>query len=201
MQPPPPPPAYFDFYSMRSSNRRACFGFVLKFKTMWKIQFQLNSQWILRFCAIRRQKLFSGFLILVIGNVVFYVKPGISLRGSTFRHEVIRICKTTAFVCMFIRWKYIDEDKFSNGCCHKRCNWNVCLEIRYVKLGCVQTGCPALVLAPSLNTTLSNEIGHSAQERALPLEVVLSNGTVLNMFCEPFWTLGTSAGHSVWTSP
>ena len=41
-------------------------------------------------------------------------------------------------------------------------------------------------LAPSLNTTLSNEIGYCAQERALPLEVVLNNGTVLNMFCEPF---------------
>jgi hypothetical protein len=46
--------------------------------------------------------------------------------------------------------------------------------------------CPALVLAPSLNMTLSNEIGHSAQGRALTLEVVLNNGTVLNMFCEPF---------------
>jgi hypothetical protein len=32
----------------------------------------------------------------------------------------------------FIRWKYIDEDKFSNGCCHKRCNWNVCLECLFV---------------------------------------------------------------------
>ena len=29
--------------------------------------------------------------------------------------------------------------------------------------------CPSLVLAPNLNTTLPNEIGHSAQERALLL--------------------------------
>jgi hypothetical protein len=29
--------------------------------------------------------------------------------------------------------------------------------------------CPSLVLATNLNTTLSNEIGHSAQERALLL--------------------------------
>jgi hypothetical protein len=46
--------------------------------------------------------------------------------------------------------------------------------------------CPALVLAPSLNMMLPNEIGHSAQERTLPLEVDVNNGTVLNMFCELF---------------
>jgi hypothetical protein len=51
-------------------------------------------------------------------------------------------------------------------------------------IGCVQTGCPALVpvslvLAPSLNMMLPNEIGHSSQVR------VLNNGTVLNMFCDP----------------
>jgi hypothetical protein len=45
--------------------------------------------------------------------------------------------------------------------------------------------CLALALAPSLNTTLPNEIGHSAQERTLLLEEVLDNGTVLNMFWEP----------------
>jgi hypothetical protein len=40
-----------------------------------------------------------------------------------------------------------------------------------------QHWCPSLVLAPSLNTMLPNIIGHSAQERALLLEVVLNNGT------------------------
>ena len=46
--------------------------------------------------------------------------------------------------------------------------------------------CPSLVLAPSLNMIFPNEIGHSAQERASLVEVVLNNGTVLNMFCEQF---------------
>jgi hypothetical protein len=49
----------------------------------------------------------------------------------------------------------------------------------YTEYGCVQTGsarhwCPSLVLPPSLSTTLPNEIGHSAQVRALLLEVVLN---------------------------
>ena len=53
-------------------------------------------------------------------------------------------------------------------------------------LGCIQTGCLSLVvLVPSLNMTLPNEIVHGAQERSLLLEVELNNSTVLNMFWDP----------------
>jgi hypothetical protein len=63
-----------------------------------------------------------------------------------------------------------------------------CMLFVSVYISCVQTGCLALV--PGVTcfgayTTLPNEIRHSAQERALLLEVVLNNGTVLNMFWEP----------------
>ena len=68
-------------------------------------------------------------------GVVVYVKAGdftagfdISTRGDQdfLQNNCVRL--------YVYKMKYIDEDKFSNGCCHKRCNWNVCLEIRYVKL-------------------------------------------------------------------
>ena len=53
--------------------------------------------------------------------------------------------------------------------CHYM-QWNVPptgFEIAIFGSDCVQTRCPWLVLAPSFKTTLPNEIGHSAQKRAL----------------------------------
>ena len=46
-------------------------------------------------------------------------------------HEVIRFVfskQVRSSVCL--EDENIDEDKFLNGCWHKRCNWNVCLGIR-----------------------------------------------------------------------
>ena len=69
---------------------------------------------------------------------------------------------------------------------------------------CARHWSPLLVLAPSLNTTLPNEMGHSAQERALLLlRYSTQQWQALYSTClgSQFWTLGTSAGHSIFSTP
>jgi hypothetical protein len=52
----------------------------------------------------------------------------------TAMFDISTIYNTTHEVIRFFFKTNIDEDKFLNGCCYKRCNCNVCLGIRYVQL-------------------------------------------------------------------
>jgi hypothetical protein len=122
MQVPPPHISSFDFYSMLRFEQ-ACLFCRLLFKITKKYDSRgiHNGSWGL--CAIRRRTILSGFLTMAIGNVGF--------RGDQdFFAKQLRSCHRV--YVYYIRWKYRYKTKFLNGCCPKMCNWDVCLEIRYV---------------------------------------------------------------------
>ena len=134
------PPLIFwvlTFIPCFDSTRHACFaGFFLKLRCKKYDSREIhNGSWGL--CAIRRRKILSGFLTMAIGNVGF--------RGDQdFFAKQLRSCHRV--YVYYIRWKYRYKTKFLNGCCPKMCNWDVCLEIRYIPcvfeiLGASGLGC------------------------------------------------------------